>query len=79
MEEVSPAEKEILAETAKLMRAGGSFEESLGKTVRRGGMDYSEYIRLASLVREKAKKENTSLDKAAARLARSDDEKKDDH
>ena len=75
MEEVSHTDREVLGETARLMRAGGSFEESLGKTVRREGMDYSDYIRLASLVREKAKKESASLEKAAARLGRSDDDK----
>lgn len=75
MEEVSQADRRALAETARLMRAGGTFEESLGKTVRREGMDYSEYIRLASLVREKALIEGTTLEKAAARLSRSEDGK----
>lgn len=72
---MSPADRKVLAEAARLMRSGGSFEESLGKALRWEHLDYSEYIRLASLVREKAKKEDIPLEKAASRLSRSNDEK----
>jgi hypothetical protein len=59
-----------LAETARHMRAGANFEESLGKEVRREGLDYSDYIRLASVVRDLAAKEGLTLERMAARLSR---------
>lgn len=72
---MSPEKKEALRETARLMRAGTNFEEALGKGTRREGLDYSDYIDLASMVRDLAKKDGITLEAACRRMSRSDEEK----
>ncbi|OPY33402.1 MAG: hypothetical protein A4E32_00688 [Methanomassiliicoccales archaeon PtaU1.Bin124] len=72
MEQVSQADKEALEEAARHMRAGMIFEDALAKGVQRARMGFEDYIRLASLVREEAKKDGSELERTARRLARSE-------
>jgi hypothetical protein len=46
-----------------------SFEQSLGRSVRRHGGSYQEYVELVSRVREAAKERKLSLREAARSLA----------
>lgn len=52
-----------------LARSGPEpFEEALGRSVRRHGGDYAEYVELISRVRETARKRKVSLRAAAQHL-----------
>ena len=48
---------------------GGTFEESLGRSVRRHGGDYRDYVGLISLVRQAARERRLLLPDAARWLA----------
>ena len=51
------------------VRAGESFESSLGRAVRRHGGDYADYVALIGEVREAARTKNIDLRAAAVALA----------
>jgi hypothetical protein len=60
--------EEVLREAFR-SRHKETFERSLGRTVRRHGGSYADYMKLMSEVREKARREKTDVREAARRLA----------
>jgi hypothetical protein len=59
----------ILQEAIKGLHKNETFERALGRTLRRHGRSYEEYLHLIAEVRERAKMDKVDLLEAARRVA----------
>jgi hypothetical protein len=55
------------------MRRRETFEEALGRTARKRGLDFSGYVRIISEVRELARSKGTDPESAARDMLRESD------
>jgi signal recognition particle GTPase len=60
-EVLTPAEVEAMREAVERRRREESFEQALGRALRRQDLDYEAYIKLISQVRERAGKDRKDL------------------
>jgi len=60
---------EVLRDAARNQHTGESFEKALSRAVRKAQGTFQDYVDLIGKVRERAKKDNASLDDAAKALA----------
>jgi hypothetical protein len=63
-------DRAALREALRRSRKGESFETALGITLRKRGLDYGEYIRLMSEVRELARKRKVTIVEAVKEMVR---------
>jgi hypothetical protein len=69
MAPLSLEEKEVIEEALSQSRKSMAFEQTLGKTMRKRGMDFDAYIRLMSEIRTLARKRKISVEEVAETLA----------
>jgi hypothetical protein len=69
MAPLSLEEKEVIEEALSQSRKSMGFEQTLGKTMRKRGMDFDAYIRLMSEIRTLARKRKISVEEVAETLA----------
>jgi len=69
MAPLSPEEKGVIEEALSQTRKTMTFEQTLGKTMRKRGMDFDAYVRLMSEIRDIARKRKVSVEEAAESLA----------
>ena len=69
--EVRASPAEVLRETLKDMHPNETFEKALGRIVRKHQGTYRDYRELIHQVRDRARKDRSSLDEAAQALAAS--------
>ena len=69
MAPLSPEEKGVIEEALSQIRKTMTFEQTLGKTMRKRGMDFDAYVRLMSEIRDIARKRKVSVEEAAESLA----------
>ncbi|MGD0056377.1 MAG: hypothetical protein ABSB83_00785 [Methanomassiliicoccales archaeon] len=70
MAPLSQQDKEIIEEALSQTRKTMTFEQTLGKTMRKRGMDFDVYIRLMGEIRDLARRHETSVEEAAESLAK---------
>ncbi len=66
---VSEERARILMEAIKDLHKNETFERALGRTLRRHGQEYEEYLQLVGDLREKARREGVDILEAARREA----------
>ena len=69
--EVRASPAEVLRETLKDKHSNETFEKALGRLVRKNQGTYRDYRELIHQVRDRARKDRSSLDEAARALAAS--------
>lgn len=74
MAPLSSEEREAISEALSLARKKVAFEQTLGKTVRKRGMDFDAYIRLIGEIRDVARKRRISMEESARALLESSDQ-----
>jgi len=74
MAPLSSEEREAILEALSQARKKVAFEQTLGRTVRKRGMDFDAYIRLISEIRDIARKRRISMEESARALVESLDQ-----
>ncbi len=79
MAALSREEAEAVREALSQQRKDQPFEQSLGRAMRRVGLDFDAYVRVMSEIRDAARKGKTPVERAAKEmLASSEHENEDD-
>jgi len=65
---MSEGDAEVLREALDRLRKRDTFEEALGKVIRKRDMEFKEYIRLIGKVRDISRKKKLTLPEAARHL-----------
>lgn len=65
MAPLSAEERAAIGEALRTQLRKEPFEKSLGRTLRRRDMDFDRYVEMVSEIRERARKDKSSLEDAA--------------
>jgi hypothetical protein len=74
MAPLSSEEREAINEALSQARKKVAFEHTLGKTVRKRGMDFDAYLRLIGEIRDIARKRRISMEESAKALVEDSDQ-----
>lgn len=74
MAPLSSEEREAINEALSQARKKVAFEHTLGKTVRKRGMDFDAYLRLIGEIRDIARKRRISMEESARALVEGSDQ-----
>ena len=74
MAPLSSEEREAISEALSQARKKVAFEHTLGKMVRKRGMDFDAYLRLIGEIRDIARKRRISLEESARALVEDSDQ-----
>ncbi|WP_019178346.1 hypothetical protein [Methanomassiliicoccus luminyensis] len=72
MAPLSPEERAAVVEALDAQLRKEPFEKALGRILRRRGLDFDRYVGIMSEIRERARKDKTSLEDAARLIAKED-------
>lgn len=70
MEELNQVELEALAEAVRSRKTEETFENALGRVLRRADQDYACYVKVIGSVRQVADKKGVPMNKAAKLILR---------
>jgi len=65
---MEPEQLEVIREALEHMRSREEFEQAVGRAARKRGRSFEFYIQLMGEIREHARREGVSVEKAAKRL-----------
>jgi len=65
---MEPEQLEVIRDALEHMRDREELEQAIGRTVRKRGLSFEFYIQLMGEIRELARREGVSVEKAAKRL-----------
>lgn len=65
MAPLSPEERAAVGEALSTQLRKEPFEKALGRTLRRKGLEFDRYVVIMSEIRERARKDQSSLEDAA--------------
>lgn len=74
MAPLSSEEREAISEALSQVRKKVAFEQTLGRTVRKRGMDFDAYVRLIGEIRDIARKRKISMEESARAILESLDQ-----
>ncbi|MDD1769261.1 MAG: hypothetical protein LUQ55_04700 [Methanomassiliicoccales archaeon] len=70
MATLNEQDREVIEEALSQTRKTMTFEQTLGKTMRKRDMDFDSYVRLMGEIRDLARKRKISVEEAAESLVK---------